>query len=68
MELHVRIFVTSMVILAGTFCVVGDTDVVDGILELSHLLVLFLFFKKKIMRCFLLREGVRKPKEKYPQK
>ncbi|XP_061363048.1 protein STRUBBELIG-RECEPTOR FAMILY 3-like [Gastrolobium bilobum] len=28
LELHVRIFVTSMVILTGTFCV-GDTDLVD---------------------------------------
>ncbi|KAL1289259.1 protein STRUBBELIG-RECEPTOR FAMILY 1 isoform X2 [Arachis hypogaea] len=27
--LHVRLFVTLMVILAGTFCAVGDTDVVD---------------------------------------
>lgn len=41
-ELHVRIFVTSMVILAGTFCV-GDTDLVDGIVVSSHFLVLFLF-------------------------
>jgi len=30
LELHVGIFVTSLVILTGTFCV-GDTDMVDGI-------------------------------------
>lgn len=30
LELHVGIFVTCVVILAGTFCV-GDTDMVDGI-------------------------------------
>ncbi|RYR24186.1 hypothetical protein Ahy_B02g057690 [Arachis hypogaea] len=27
--LHVQLFVTLMVILAGTFCAVGDTDIVD---------------------------------------
>ncbi|RYR08843.1 hypothetical protein Ahy_B05g076669 isoform A [Arachis hypogaea] len=38
--LHVRLFVTLMVILAGTFCAVGDTDVVD-VAAISSLYVAF---------------------------
>lgn len=45
-ELHVRIFVTSIAILVGTFCV-GETDPVDGIVDSPYFLLLYIHLYNK---------------------